>query len=322
MLNSFVACLALLFGWFGLGSASAQTYPEKPIHIIVPFTPGTPLDIIARVIAPKLEEQLKQRVLIENQAGAGNAVGIKAASRAKPDGYTLLMIGQSASSITPFVYDHPPYSIEREFTPVHLTVTYPFIMGINATLPISTVTEFIDFAKKSDEPMRYGTTGPAAGSNVTTVRFMKAAGISMRPVPYKGGGDITIALQRGDVQTYIGVPESFVTSTEGGPIRVLAVLGKTRHPSFPNVPTLIESGLNFSATSWYGMVAPIGVPAALVDRLNKEMNIALLSPEVKDRLIQLGLTPVGGSIDDFTKLMNEERISWGQVIKEAGIKAE
>lgn len=305
-----------------ISASGAQTYPDRPVRLIVPFTAGTPLDIIARIIAPKLSDGLKQQVYIENVPGAGNIKGITTAAEAAADGYTLLMIGQSASSITPFVYGKPPYSIEEQFRPIHLSVTYPFVLAVNKDVPAANIEEFVKFVKGSSEAVRYGTTGPAAGSNLVTVRLSNALGLKMRAVQYKGGGDITTALIRGDVHLYTGVPESFVAHSNGGGIRVLATLGETRHPSFPETPTMIESGVQFTATSWYGMVAPKGVSDEIAQLLNTRINAVMKDKEVRERFVKLGLTPVESTIEEFANLMKEERDSWGPIISAAGIKVD
>jgi len=305
-----------------LAPAYAQEYPDRPIRIIVPFSPATPLDLIARALTPKLTEILKQSVVIENVPGAGNVIGIQTAARAKPDGYTLLMVGQSASAITPFVFANPPYSLEKQFTPVHLTASFVFVLAINGQLPVNNLQELIALAKSKPEGLFYGTTGPGAGSNIVTLQFLKKAGIKITPVNYKGGGDILTALQRGDVQAYMSVPQSAIAGVQSGKVRVLGTTNSVRHRDFPNVPTFAEQGVNQVSKSWYGMVAPIGVPEAIVNRLNAAMNLAIKSPEVINRLLNMGFEVEGGSVAEFVKFMREEQAELRPIIVEAGIKGE
>ena len=323
MMTHFKQVLASVFAaLIALTPAYSQEYPDRPIRIIVPFSPATPLDLIARALTPKLTEILKQSVVIENVPGAGNVIGIQTAARAKPDGYTLLMVGQSASAITPFVFANPPYSLEKQFTPVHLTASFVFVLAINGQLPVNNLQELIALAKSKPDGLFYGTTGPGAGSNIVTLQFLKKAGIKITPVNYKGGGDILTALQRGDVQAYMSVPQSAIAGVQSGKVRVLGTTNSVHHRDFPNVPTFAEQGVNQVSKSWYGMVAPIGVPEAIVNRLNAAMNLAIKSPEVINRLLNMGFEVEGGSVAEFVKFMREEQAELRPIIVEAGIKGE
>lgn len=307
---------------FSMTAAHAQDYPDRPIRIIVPFSPGTPLDLITRAIAPKVSEALKQSLVIENIPGAGNVVGIQNAARAKPDGYTLLMVGQSASAITPFVFANPPYSLEKQFTPVHMTASFDFVLAVNADLPAKNLQELISLAKSDPNRLFYGTTGPGAGSNIVTLQFLKKAGIKITAVNYKGGGEILLALQRNDVQAYVMVPQAAIAGVQSGKVRALGTTSTVRHRDFPNVPTFREQGIDMVAKSWYGMVAPIGTPESVVAKINSAMNQAIKSPDVISRLTSMGYAVEGGSAAEFARFMREEQAELRPVILEAGIKAE
>ena len=317
-LASLAAGVLLLTG----AAARAQDYPDRPIRVIVPFTAATPLDVIARAVAPKVGEVLKQSLVIENIPGAGNVIGIQTAARARPDGYTMLMVGQSASAITPFVFTNPPYSLEKQFTPVHFTASFVFVLTVNAQLPANNLQELIALAKQKPDGLFYGTTGPGAGSNIVTLQFLKKAGIKITAVNYKGGGDILTALQRNDVQLYMSVPQSAILGVQSGRVRAIGTTANARHRDFPNVPTFIEQGVNMIAKSWYGMVAPAGTPEVAVNRMNAAMNTAIKSPEVIKSLLNLGFEVEGGSAAEFARFMREEQAELKPVIVEAGIKGD
>ena len=300
---------------------AAQEFPSQPIRMIVPFTAASPNDLIARAVGPRLGELLKQSVVVENIAGGGNIIGIQAAARAKPDGHTLLMLGQSASAITPFTFDKPPYNLETQFTPVHLTASFMFLLAINAEVPARNLQELIALAKSKPGVLNYGTTGNASGTNIGILQLMKLTGIKLTQINYKGGGEILTALQRGDVQVYYSVPQSAITGVQSGKVRVVGATGTGRHRDFAATPTFREQGVNMISKSWYGVVAPAGVPEAVINRLNGALNQAVKSPEVVERLRGMGFEVEGGSVAEFAKFMREEREELRQVIVEAGIKS-
>jgi len=303
------------------GPLAAQDFSERPIRMIVPFTAASPNDLVARTVSPKLGEILKQSVVVENIAGGGNIIGIQAAARAKPDGYTLLMLGQSASAITPFTFEKPPYNLEAQFVPVHLTASFMFLLALNAEVPVRNLQEFIALAKSKPGALNYGTTGHASGTNIGILQLMKQAGIKLTQINYKGGGEILTALQRGDVQVYYSVPQTAITGVQSGRVKVVGATGTERHRDFPNVPTFREQGVNMVSKSWYGLVAPAGLPEATLNRLNAVMNQVVKTPEVVEKLRGMGFEVEGGSVADFAKYMREEREELRQVIVEAGIKS-
>jgi tripartite-type tricarboxylate transporter receptor subunit TctC len=317
-----LAALGLSGGLSGLTAAQAQEYPDRPIRVIVPFTAASPNDLVARATMPRLSEILKQPIVIENIPGAGNVIGIQAAARAKPDGYTLLLLGQSASAITPYIFANPPYSLEKQFTPVHLTASFMFLLAINAQVPANTLQEFISLAKSKPNALFYGTTGPASGTNIAMLQFMKKAGIKITQVNYKGGADILTAMQRGDVQAYFSVPQSAITGVQSGKVRVLGATSTVRHRDFPNVPSFAEQGVNMISKSWYGLVAPMGVPEAIVEKINAAMNQTIKSPEVVSRLLGMGFEVEGGSVAEFARFMRDEQAELRPIIVEAGIKGD
>lgn len=299
---------------------AAQDFPSQPIRMIVPFTAASPNDLIARAVGPRLGELLKQTVVVENIAGGGNVIGIQAAARARPDGHTLLMLGQSASAITPFTFDNPPYHREKQFTPVHLTGSFMFLLAINAALPANNLQELIALAKSKPGVLNYGTTGNASGTNIGILQLMKKTGIKLTQINYKGGGEILTALQRGDVHVYWSVPQSAITGTQSGKVRVVGATGEARHRDFPNTPTFREQGVDVLSKSWYGLVAPMGVPEAIINRLNATMNQVIRTPEVVERLRGMGFEVEPNTVAEFAKFMREEREELRQVIVEAGIK--
>ena len=301
--------------------AQAQTYPTRPVRIIVPVAPGGALDILARLIGQWLSERLGQSFVIENRPGAGTNIGIEAAVRAAPDGYTLLLIPASVTT-NATLYQDLNFNFIRDITPIAMISSLPLVMEVSLSVPAKTVPEFIAYAKANPGKVSMASGGSGSASHVGGELFKMMTGIDMVHVPYRGGAPALTDLIGGQVQVMFSpVPES-IGSINGGKVRALAVASATRSDALPNVPTVADSVPGFEASTWQGIGAPKGIPAEIVERLNKEINAALADPKIKARLADLGSVPMPMSSADFEKLIVSETEKWAKVIRAAHIKLE
>jgi tripartite-type tricarboxylate transporter receptor subunit TctC len=301
--------------------ARAQTYPTRPVRIIVTFPAGSTSDILARPIAQWLSERLGQPFVIDNRPGAGGNIGTEAVVRASPDGYMLLMIG-GWNAINATLYDKLSFNVIRDITAVAAIVRVPSVMVVHPSLPATTVPEFIAYAKTTPGKINYASAGIGAPSHVTGELFKMMAGVDMAHVPYRSGGPALTDLLGGQVQVMFASTVSSIEYIRAGSLRALAVTAATRSDALPDIPTVGEFLPGFEATSWTGIGAPKNTPADIVDKLNKEINAGLADPKMKARLADLGGTVLALSPADFGKLIAEDTEKWGKVIKFAGMKPE
>ncbi len=302
--------------------AGAQTYPAKPIKLVVPYPPGGPTDIMGRVISKELSQSLGGQVLVENRAGAGGVVGAEAVAKSPADGYTLLMASGSTIAMAPFLYKNLSYK-PGDFDPVGLFSEAPFMVVVNPSVPAKTLKEFIAYAKANPGKISYGSAGVGNILHISGEWFKSLAGVDLVHVPYKGGAPARLDLVTGRVQAMFEMYATFQADIPTGKVRVLAIASAKHHPLLPEVPTAAEAGLpGYESSAWFGLVAPKGTPAPAIGRLNAEMQKALAAKEVKDMLASLAFLPRGGSPQEFTEFIKTEISKWGQVIKSAGITAE
>ena len=300
---------------------SAQTYPSKPVRIIVPFAPAGNTDLIARLIGQWLSERLSQPFVIENRPGAGTNIGTEAVVRASADGYTLLLISPPAA-INATLYEKLNFNFIRDIAPVAAVIRAPFVMAINPSVPAKTVPEFITYAKANPGKVSMASAGIGTGPHATGELFKMMAGVNMVHVPYRGTGPALTDLIGGQVQIFLdGLPTS-IEHIRSGKLRALAVTTTTRSEMLPDIPALSEVLPGFEASFWGGFGAPKNTPAEIVDKLNKEIDAALADPKIQSRLAELGGVALGGSPVDFGQLIAAETDKWGKVIRFAGIKPE
>jgi tripartite-type tricarboxylate transporter receptor subunit TctC len=302
-------------------NAVAQTYPSRPVHVIVPFAPAGNTDLIARLIGQWLSERLGQPFVIDNRPGAGTNIGTEAVVRAPSDGYTLLLVAPP-SAINATLYEKLNFNFLRDIAPVAGVVRAPFVMEVNPSVPAKTVAEFIAYAKANPGKISMASAGIGSGPHVAGELFKMMAGVDMVHVPYRGAGPALTDLIGGQVQVYF---DGILTSIEHirvGELRALAVTTAARSQVLADTPTLSDYLPGYEASFWGGFGAPKNTPAQIVERLNREINEALADPKVKSRLVDLGGTVLEGSATDFGKLIGEETEKWAKVIKFAGIKAE
>ncbi len=301
--------------------ASAQPYPTRPVRIIAPTAPGGAPDIIARLIGPWLSQRLGQQFVVENRPGSGNNIGTEAAVRAAPDGYTLL-IASSSNTINATLYDKLNFVFLRDIAAVAGIISLPFVMVVNPSVPAKTVPEFIAHAKANPGKMSFGSPGIGTPGHVSGELFKMMTGVEMIHIPYRGGGAVVSDLLGGQVQVLFGSTSLTVEQVRAGKLRALAVTGATRWEGLPDIPTVADFVSGYEATSLFGLGAPKQTPAAIIERLNREINAALDDPNLKTRLVDLGGTLLAGSPADFGKLMSDDTEKWGKVIRAANIKTE
>ena len=299
--------------------AWAQTYPTRPVRIIVPVAPGGALDIIARIIGQQLAERLGQPFVIENRPGGGTNIGIEAAVRAPADGYTLLLIPQSVTT-NATLYENLSFNFIRDIAPVAMLSSLPLVMEVSPSVPAKTVAEFIAYAKSNPGKVAMASGGTGSASHVGGELFKLMTGIDMFHVPYRGGSPALTDLIGGQVQVMFSpLPES-IGAIKAGNVRALAVASAARSEALPEVPTVADSVPGFDASTWQGIGAPKNTPGEIVDRLNKEINAVLADPKIKARLAELGSVPTPMSPAAFENLIVAETAKWGKVIRAADIK--
>ena len=299
--------------------ARAQTYPSRPVRIIVGFPAGGPGDTLARLIGQWLSERLHQPFVIENRTGAGGNIGAEAVVRAPADGYTLLL-ATSASAINVTLYPNLSFNFVRDIAPVAGISRDPYVMVVNPSVPANTVPEFIAYAKANPGKINMGSGGIGVPSHVFGELFEIMAGVNMTHVPYRGAAPALIGLIGGQVQVLFNPQLSSIEYIRAGKLRALAVTSAMRSEALPDVPTVADFVPGYEASSWTGIAAPKNTPAEIVDRLNKEINAALADPKMKAQFAALGAEPMPMTPTDFGKFIADETEKWGKVIRKANIK--
>jgi tripartite-type tricarboxylate transporter receptor subunit TctC len=299
--------------------AWAQTYPTRPVRLIVGFTPSGATDILARLIGQWLSERLGQQFVIENRPGAGSNIGTEAVVRAPADGYTLLLVAP-ANAINATLYDRLNFNFIRDVAPVAGLIRVANVMEVNPSVPAKTLPEFIAYAKANPGKINMASAGNGSQQHVAGELFKMMTGVSMVHVPYRGGGPALTDLLGGQVQLYFGTTASTIEYIRTGKLRALAVTTTTRSQALPDVPTVGEFVPGYEASSWYGIGAPMGTPAEIVDKLNKEISAGLADPRIKARLADMGGTELTGPPAEFGKLIADETEKWGKVVKVSGAK--
>src|SRR5688572_9531236 len=302
-------------------AAAAQSYPSRPIRMVVPTSPGGVTDIAARVISPRLSEALGQQVVVDNRAGAGGIIGTDTVAKAVPDGHTLLAVFDSFIS-NPYVFKDVPYSTVGDFSPISLIIVGPQLFVVHPKLGVKTFNEFLALAKGRRVPVNYATAGAATSSRLSVELFKTTAKLDANLVHYKGGGPALTDLLGGHVEAMIASAGLLLPHVKTGRLTVLAVTSKSRSDLVPGVPAVSELFPQFEVQSWVGMLAPAATPRGVIQRLNAEVNRALAVPDVKERFVQLGFEIVGSTPERFGRWVRDESVKWGKLIREKGITAE
>ena len=302
--------------------AQAQTWPAKPIRMILAFPPGGPTDIVARVLAQKLGEQLGQQVLVDNKPGAGGNIGAELASKAPNDGYTIFY-NTSAIVINPALYGKASYDTLKDFVPVVLTAAIPMVLVVNPTLPAKNMKEFVDLVKAKPGQINYSSSGSGTITHLASAMLSAQMGMSTQHVPYKGSAPGLVDLAAGQTQFMTDTINTALPYIKDGRLRAIAVTSAKRSQVLPDLPTFNESGLpGFDAAAWQGVVLPAGTPAEIVTRLNAEINKAMQDVGVRARLAGQGADVLGSTPAEYAAYIRAEMPRWARAIKESGAKAE
>jgi tripartite-type tricarboxylate transporter receptor subunit TctC len=314
-------CIALAVALFTAHTLSAaQTYPDKPIRLIVPQPPGGTSDILGRAFGQKLAENLHQQVVIDNRAGASGTIGTDLAAKSTPDGYTLVFV-YTTHATTPAIYGKLPYDPVADFAPITILTAAPLLLVVHPKIPVRTVKELIAYARTRPGELNFCSAGNGSGSHLAGELFNTMTGVKLTHIPYKGSGFAITELIGGQVQLMFAGIVPIDPHVKAGRVRSIAVSSARRTASLPQVPTIAESGLpGFEVVGWYGILAPARTPPAIVDRLHRELIAILKTPEISDRLTREGAEPVGNSPAEFTAFLKTDIARWAKVIKTAGAK--
>jgi tripartite-type tricarboxylate transporter receptor subunit TctC len=303
-------------------SAAAQTYPTKPIRMIVPYAPGGGVDIIARTTAQELAKRIGQQIIVENRTGGGGNVGSDAVAKAAPDGYTLLM-ASPANTINPSLYAKMPYDPMRDLAAVALIASVPAVLLANRSLPVANVKQLVALAKSKPGALTYGSGGSGTTEHLSGEMFKSFAGIDMLHVPYKGGAQVLTDVIGGQIALMFVNQVFALPHIQGGKVKALAVAGSVRSPSLPEVPTFVESGFkDFVVSVWWGVMGPAAMPKDIVNQLNREIVTSLSSAEMKERLQSMSAQPIGGTPEQFATFFAAETKRWAPIVKASGARAD
>lgn len=298
--------------------AGAAGYPDHPVRMIVPFTPAGATDLLARLVGERLGAKLGQSVVIDNRAGAGGNVGAEIAAHAAPDGYTLLMGPASVYAISATLYPRLGYDLVKDLTPVSLVANVPHVLLVNNDLPVKSVPELVQLAKKNPGQLNIASQGSGTVSHLEAELLKHMAGIDMLHVPYKGSAPAILDLIGGRVHVMFDSIASALPHVRAGKLRAIAVASNTRSSLLPNVPTVAESLPGYSAHSWLGIFVPAGTPQSVVQRLQRDLVAAIDDPKAQARLVEVGFEPKSSTQEDFAKLVRDEMAKWRPVVKMSG----
>jgi len=303
--------------------AAAQGYPSKPIRFVVPYPAGGPLDTVARLLAQKVGEAVKQPVVVDNKPGAGGNIGADIVAKSPPDGYTILMGAVATHAINPTLYASIPYDPVRDFTPITQVASTPNVLVVNPAVPAHDVKGFIAHAKANPGKLNFGSGSTGSAGHLAGELFNTLAGVKMTHVPYKGAAPAMQDLLGGRIDLMFDNLASSLAQVRAGKIRALAVTTARRSALAPELPTIAESGLpEFDVSTWFGVFAPAGVPREVVERLHAEFTRALAAPEVREKMLALGAEPVGNRPDEFAAFIRREAEKYARLVKASGAKVD
>ena len=306
----------------GVSAVHAQQYPSRPVRMIVPFLAGGSADVLGRVLAQRLTQQYGQQVVVENRPGSGGHVGAEAGARATPDGYTLVF-GTIGIHAAYGIYSKLGYDPARDLQPVALYADVPNVLIVHPSVPAKNVKEFIALAQKNPGRLNFGTAGSGSSTHMAGEWFKLVTGVNLTHIPYKGSSQAMQDLVGGQIELMFENLPTGIAQIRAGRVRALGMTSTARSPSMPEVPTVAESGVpGFEATAWFTIAAPAKVPAEIIRKLNTDMNVFLNAPEMKQRWVEMGVVPMGGSPADAEKFFASEREKWNKVIKAAAIRGD
>ena len=307
----------------GALSAYAQNYPDKAVRVVVPFAPGGSTDIVGRIMSQRLSERLKQSVVVDNRGGGGGNIGSDVAAKAQPDGYTLLIGTVGSLTINPSLYKRMPYDPLKDLTPIAYFGSTPNVLVVHPSLPVKSVRELVLLAKSKPGQLNYASAGTGGSVHLAGELFKSLAKVDMVHVPYKGSGPALIDLLGGQTQLMFSTMPPALPHVKSGRLRALGMTGSRRSPLVPELPTIAESGLpGYEITQWWGLLGPAGLPAAIVTRLNSDVNAVLQQPEVKARFANEGADTAPNTPAWFASYMKSEVAKWAKVVKASGATAD
>lgn len=303
------------------GNAAAQSYPTRPIRLIVTFTAGGAIDVLSRLLAEQLSARLGERVVVEDRAGMGGTLGADVVAKAPPDGYTLVTASAASHAINKALFRRIPYDPEKDFTPVSMFAIVPTVLVVNPALPVHTVKEFIAEAKRRPGQINYASIGNGSSQHLAGAYFELQAGVQLQHVPYKEVGSITKDLVANDVQAGFLFISNVLSVIQANQVRALAVTSRTRVPALPDLPTMIEAGLpDYEYVNWFGVMGPAHLPPAIVERLHQAIAAACQDPELRKRFSDLGAVPVGDDPASFARFVHDEIPKWATIVKASGAR--
>lgn len=306
----------------GAARAQASGWPNKPVHILIAFPPGGAIDIVARIMGPRLSASIGQPVLVENRPGAGGLLGTELAAKAAPDGHTVFFGTLGNLSVNPLLYPKLPFDIGRDFAPLTQVVSTTFMLYVNPAFPVKTVNDLIALARSRPGTINYSSSGNGGAPHLAAELFNSMAGVKMVHVPYKGSSQSVTDVMGGQVQLTFDSLALGLPYVKAGKLRAVATLGPKRVSQLPDVPAVSETLPGYEVTNWFGMVVPAATPRDVVTRLHAQILRVLRLPDVRDSLIAQGTEPVGSSPEEFGAFMKSEAAKWARVIKEANIRAD
>ena len=312
---------AMALGLTGPAHAQAPAWPTHLVKIIVPAPAGSSLDVVARLLAEKLKDRWGQSVVVDNKAGAGGMLGVDVAAKAAPDGHTLAVGFNGPIAFAPFLYQKMPYDPAKDLMPVVMTTSQPNVLAINAELPVKTVKEFVDWAKAKGGAANYSSLGQGSSAHLTMALMMNEAGFAATHVPFNGSPPAAMALAQGTADASFMTAPALLAHVKSGKVRMLATSAAQRPDSLKDLPTLAEAGYpQVESLAWNGLFTAAGTPVAVVNKINADVNAALRDPAVKALLDSQGLSAVGGSAEDFKRVLEADARKWGAIIQKLGIK--
>jgi tripartite-type tricarboxylate transporter receptor subunit TctC len=303
--------------------AYGQQYPTKPIRMILPYPPGGGSDTIMRPFVQYLSERLGQQIVVDNRGGGGGSIGMEAVARAAPDGYTILTALTAQLAVNPAMYKSLPYDPIKDFAPITLFADGPYLLVVSPSLPVKSVMELVEYARKNPDKISYASSGNGSGGHLAAELLKSMTGVKMVHIPYKGGGPALTGLLSGEAQVLFAPYASARGHIKDGRIRALGVTTARRPKAIPDIPTIAEAGVpGYNTGVWYALLAPAGTPRAIIDRLHRETVAVLNKPEFNKLLVEQAIDPIGNTPEELAKFIKDDLDKWAKVVKEAGIRIE
>jgi tripartite-type tricarboxylate transporter receptor subunit TctC len=317
---SFVVATVLVAA--AVAPSHAQVYPAKSVRVVVPFPPGGPVDVVARIVAPRMSEAVGQQIVVENRSGASGTIGTGSVAKSAPDGYTLIVGTTTTLTVAPRLYQNLSYDPGRDLQPLSRLAVVPSVLVVHPSIPATSVRELVAFAKAHPGKLTYGSAGPGTAQHLAVELFKQMSRTDILHVPYKGGAPAMADLLGGQIALTIEPLNTALPQLQSGRLRGLAVSTPGRSPALPNLPTISESLPGYEATLWIGLLGPAGMPPDVTKLLHAAAVKSLSAPEVRERMAQQGATPIGDSIAEFAEVIRRDTVRWAELVKKLDLKLE